>query len=78
MNTYQVTYYTLSKGKSKDHEVGNLLQFHGIAYIYCTDTTKVKGLLEEFYKFPKKSGVFYVPVIESIKLLQGDCIVEGE
>jgi len=77
MNMYKVDYYTLSRGKDPKGEVGNLKQYCRVAYVWCTDTSKIKSLLEIHYNKPSK-GVYYVPVIETIMCLSGHCIVEDE
>ena len=77
MQTYRVSYYTLSKGREYSNAPGNIRQFNSVAYIQCDDTTRVKFLLEYFYVKPLQ-GNFYYPVIESITAVKGDCIIQPE
>jgi len=75
MQTYKVEYYTSSKGRKITGSIGNLRQFNNVAYIQCLDTSKVKGLLENFYSKPI-DGLFYIPVITKVTAVEGHCIVE--
>ena len=78
MQTYKVEYYTLCKGRNATGPTGNLKQHSDIAYIQCADTSKLKGLLDEHFSVPQPTGLFYVPVIETITAIKGHCIHDKE
>ena len=77
MTVYKVTYYTLSKGKDPNGDIGNVKQFDSIAYIECSSSSRVESLLEKHYTKSVKK-IYYYPVIRSIVQVGGHCIIEDE
>jgi hypothetical protein len=74
---YEVSYYCLSKGKDESGKVGNQRQFTAMAYVECTDTSKIESLLKKHYETPV-NGVYFVPIIISIYARKGFVITEKD
>jgi hypothetical protein len=76
MTVYEVSYYTLGRGKDPKGEVGNIEQWRDTAYIFCKDISDTQGLLEEHFQEPNKNGSYYFPVITKIQGKKGCCITQ--
>lgn len=76
MTVYKVKFYTLSKGRDPNGEVGNLRQSTEMAYIQCRNSSCVEIQLSKYYETPVRTGAYYVPVVISIEAILGFCLIE--